>query len=117
VVLVVADPPGQQGDCANVVEPHRTNEFFVDGQGFGLKPGSFLVLRISENNVEIGIPFQVDSNGSVSAFWSTDFCDYGTVFSATATGMSADSLSTPTKPGVPITSNTATGTATYGCGS
>lgn len=38
-------------------------------------------------------------------------CVAGNVYSATATGTSADSLSTPAAPGIPVTSNTVTRTS------
>jgi hypothetical protein len=53
------------------------------------------------------LPVRADGtvNGSPSAHFEAP-CVAGNVYSANATGTSADSLSTPTMPGIQVTSNT-----------
>jgi hypothetical protein len=83
----------------------------VNTAGSGLKPGSAMVTTLDKNDVflqfsSINVPASgeaTDSAGFINAP-----CVDGNVYSATATGTSADSLNTPVQPGIPITSNTVT---------
>jgi hypothetical protein len=85
---------------------------FVSTSGFGLEPTTLVTTPILQNGQEIQFEsLIVDANGEVngSPFGFINApCVDGNVYSATATGTSADSLSTPAAPGIPITSNTVT---------
>ena len=101
------------------VEPSANQPFdgfSVSTSGFGLAPTRFATTSLLKNGTEI--KFQalvVPANGIVSGSPFGTFeapCVAGNVWSATATGISADSLSTPTMHGIPVTSNTVTRTST-----
>jgi hypothetical protein len=100
------------------VEPCATQPFdglCVSTSGFGLAPTTFVTTPLLKNGVAVTTEFlivQADGtvNGSPFAHFEAP-CVAGNVYSATATGTSADSLSTPTMPGIPITSNTVTRTS------
>jgi hypothetical protein len=82
----------------------------VSTSGFGLAPTTFVTTPLLKNGVAVTTEFlivQADGtvNGSPFAHFEVP-CVAGNVYSATASGTSADSLSTPTVPGIPITSNT-----------
>jgi len=100
------------------VEPCATQPFdglCVSTSGFGLAPTTFVTTPILKNGSAVTTEFQVvQADGTVSGSPFAHFeapCVAGNVYSATATGTSADSLSTPTVPGIPITSNTVTRTS------
>jgi hypothetical protein len=101
------------------VEPCPTQPFdgiCVSTSGSGLQPTTFVTTPLLKNGVPVLTDFLiVQPDGSVSAppiaFFEAP-CVAGNVYSATASGTSADSLSTPTVPGIPITSNTVTRTST-----
>jgi hypothetical protein len=86
----------------------------VNTAGSGLEPGSAMVTTLNQNDVflqfsSVNVPASgeaTDSTGFINAP-----CVDGNVYSATATGTSADSLNTPVQPGIPITSNTVTRTS------
>ena len=84
----------------------------VSTSGFGLEPTTIVTTPLLKNGVPVLTDFLiVQTDGTVSAPPISFFeapCVAGNVYSATATGTSADSLSTPTLPGIPITSNTVT---------
>jgi hypothetical protein len=114
---------GAQGgaiyDLARIhVEPCETQPFdglCVSTSGFGLAPTTFVTTPLLKNGVPVTTEFlivQADGtvNGSPFAHFEAP-CVAGNVYSATATGTSADSLSVPTAPGIPITSNTVTRTS------
>jgi hypothetical protein len=100
------------------VEPCATQPadgLCVSTSGFGLQPTSFLTTPLLKNGVEVLsefliVPANGEVNGSPFGFIGAP-CVAGNVYSATATGTSADSLSTPTAPGIPVTSNTVTRTS------
>lgn len=82
----------------------------VSTSGFGLAPTTFVTTPLLKNGVPVTTEFlivQADGtvNGSPFAHFEAP-CVAGNVYSATASGTSADALSTPTMPGIPITSNT-----------
>jgi hypothetical protein len=82
----------------------------VSTSGFGLAPTTFVTTPLLMNGTAVTTEFlvvQADGtvNGSPFAHINAP-CVNGNVYSATATGTSADSLSTPTMPGIPVTSNT-----------
>lgn len=84
----------------------------VSTSGFGLAPTTVVTTPLLMNGVAVttGI-VPVPASGIVGPFSLGHInapCVAGNVYSATATGTSADSLSTPTVPGIPITSNTVT---------
>jgi hypothetical protein len=87
----------------------------VSTSGFGLQPTTFVTTPLLKNGSAVKTEFfVVQADGSVSAPPSGSFfipCVAGNVYSATASGTSAGSLSTPTQPGIPITSNTVTRTS------
>jgi hypothetical protein len=101
------------------VEPCATQPFdglCVSTSGFGLAPTTFVTTPLLKNGVAVTTEFlivQADGTaGSGQPFAHFEApCVAGNVYSATATGTSADSLSTPTMPGIPITSNTVTRTS------
>ena len=84
----------------------------VSTSGFGLEPTTIVTTPLLKNGVPVLTDFLiVQADGTVAAPPISFFeapCVAGNVYSATATGTSADSLSTPTLPGIPITSNTVT---------
>lgn len=95
------------------VEPCQDQPFdgiCVETRGSGLKAGSSVATRLQKNGVDLKTSFlTVSGDGSVSGLPLGHFeipCVARNVYSASASGTSADSLSTPTTPGVPITSNT-----------
>ena len=101
------------------VEP-RANQPFdgisVSTSGFGLAPTTFATTSLLKNGTEVKfdaliVPVSGIVNGSPFGTFEAP-CVAGNVWSATATGISADSLSTPTVPGIPVTSNTVTRTST-----
>jgi hypothetical protein len=82
----------------------------VSTSGFGLAPTTFATTPLLTNGVPTTtelLVVQADGtvNGSPFAHFEAPCVD-GNVYSATASGTSADSLSTPTQPGVAINSNT-----------
>lgn len=100
------------------VEPCATQPFdglCVSTSGFGLAPTTFVTTPILKNGSAVTTEFLVvQADGTVDGSPFAHFeapCVAGNVYSATATGTSADSLSTPTVPGIPITSNTVTRTS------
>jgi hypothetical protein len=101
------------------VEPTANQPFdgiSVSTSGFGLAPTTFATTSLLKNGTEIKFDaLVVPASGIVSGSPFGTFaapCVAGNVYSATATGISADSLSTPTMPGIPVTSNTVTRTST-----
>jgi hypothetical protein len=82
----------------------------VSTSGFGLAPTTFVTTPLLKNGTAVTTEFLiVAADGTVSGSPFAHFeapCVAGNVYSATATGTSADSLSTPTVAGIPITSNT-----------
>ena len=100
------------------VEPCATQPFdglCVSTSGFGLAPTTFVTTPLLKNGAAVTTEFLiVQADGTVSGSPFAHFeapCVSGNVYSATATGTSADSLSIPTAPGIPITSNTVTRTS------
>ena len=99
------------------VEPCADQPFdgiCVNTTGSGLEPGSAMITNLYKNDVltkfqSINVPMSGKATDSVGTFEVP--CVAGNVWSATATGTSADSLSTPIQPGIPITSNTITRTS------
>jgi hypothetical protein len=82
--------------------------------GSGLEPGSAMITTLYKNDAflkfsSINVPMSGEATDSTAHFEVP--CIEGNVYSATATGTSADSLSTPIQPGIPITSNTVTRTS------
>jgi hypothetical protein len=92
--------------CAN--QPY--DGLCVNTNGWGLKPGSVVTAAISQNGSEIRWDFPiVQGDGTVGPSSLGHFeipCLAGNAYSASATGTSADSLTSPVAPGIPITSNT-----------
>jgi hypothetical protein len=80
----------------------------VNTMGSGLEPGSAMITTIYKNDSFVKFSSinagadgtATDSTGSFEA------CVEGNLWSANASGTSADSLSEPVMPGIPITSNT-----------
>jgi hypothetical protein len=128
-----AVPFSNEGDCASYgarggavyalasleVEPCANQPFdglCVSTSGFGLAPTTFATTPIMKNGVPVTTEFlvvQADgtaTSGQPFAHFEAP-CVGGNVYSATATGISADSLSTPAMPGIPINSNTVTRTS------
>ena len=101
------------------VEPFAQQPFdglAVSTSGFGLAPTTLVTTPLLKNDVPTTTEFLVvqpdGTAGSGSPFAHFEApCVPGNVWSATATGTSADSLSTPTQPGIPIASNTVTRTS------
>ena len=101
------------------VEPSANQPFdgiAVSTSGFGLAPTTFATTSLLKNGTEIKfdalvVPVSgiVNSGSPFGTFEAP--CVAGNVWSATATGTSADSLSTPTVPGIPVISNTVTRTS------
>ena len=87
----------------------------VSTTGYGLQPTTFVTTPLLKNGVAVTTAFDiVQPDGTVSGPPIGHFeipCVAGNVYSATASGTSADSLSTPTVAGIPITSNTVTRTS------
>ena len=87
----------------------------VSTSGFGLAPTTFATTPLLKNGVAVTTEFLVvQADGSVNGSPFAHFeapCVAGNVYSATASGTSADSRSTPTQPGIPITTNTVTRTS------
>jgi hypothetical protein len=86
----------------------------VNTTGSGLEPGSAMVTTLYKNNAflqfsSINVPASGQATDSAGFFEAP--CVAGNVYSATATGTSADSVSTPVQPGISITSNTVTRTS------
>jgi hypothetical protein len=84
----------------------------VSTSGFGLAPTTFVTTPLLKNGTPVTTEFLiVPASGTVNGSPFAHFealCVSGNVYSATASGTSADSLSTPTQPGIAITSNTVT---------
>jgi hypothetical protein len=82
----------------------------VTTTGFGLEPTTFVTTPLLKNGTAVTTAFDiVQPDGTVGGppFGHIGApCVNGNHYSATASGTSADSLSTPTAPGIPITSNT-----------
>jgi hypothetical protein len=100
------------------VEPCVSQPFdglCVSTSGFGLAPTTFVTTPLLKNGSPTTTEFLVvPANGIVSGSPFSHFeapCVAGNIYSATATGTSADSLNAPTMPGIPITSNTVTRTS------
>ena len=101
------------------VEPCVSQPFdglCVSTSGFGLAPTTFVTTPLLKNGSPVTTEFLVVQSdgtaGSGSPFGHFEApCVAGNVYSATATGTSADSLSAPTMPGIPVTSNTVTRTS------
>ena len=100
------------------VEPCDTQPFdglCVSTSGFGLAPTTFVTTPLLKNGAPVTTEFLVvPASGAVNGTPFAHFeapCVAGNVYSATASGTSADSLSTPTQPGIAITSNTVTHTS------
>jgi hypothetical protein len=99
------------------VEPCAAQPFdgiCVNTTGSGLESGSAMITTIEKNDAflqfsSINVPATGEVTDSAEFFEAP--CVAGNVYSATATGTSADSLGTPAQPGVPITSNTVTRTS------
>jgi hypothetical protein len=126
-----ATPFGSQGECVSygarggviyalatiTVELCASQPFdgiCVNTTGSGLEPGSAMVTTLSKNGAFLQFSsINVAANGQVtdSAGFIDAQCVVGNEYSATATGTSADWLSTPVQPGVAITSNTVTRTS------
>jgi hypothetical protein len=87
----------------------------VSTSGFGLAPTTFVTTPLLKNGTPVTTEFLiVPASGTVNGLPFAHFeapCFSGNVYSATASGTSADSLSTPTQPGIAITSNTVTRTS------
>jgi hypothetical protein len=82
----------------------------VSTSGFGLAPTTLVTTPLLMNGTAVTTEFlvvQADGtvNGSPFAHINAP-CVNGNLYSATASGTSADSLSTPTQPGITVTSNT-----------
>jgi hypothetical protein len=95
------------------VEPCANQPFdglCVSTSGFGLAPTTFVTTPLLKNGSPVTTEFLiVEADGTVSGSPFAHFeapCVEGNAYSATATGTSADSLSTPTVSGITITSNT-----------
>jgi len=87
----------------------------VSTSGFGLAPTTFVTTPLLKNGNTVTtelliVPASGAVNGSPFAHFEAP-CVSGNVYSATASGTSADSLSTPVQPGIAITSNTVTRTS------
>jgi hypothetical protein len=100
------------------VEPCASQPFdglCVSTSGFGLAPTTFVTTPLLKNGSAVTSEFLiVQADGTVSGLPFAHFeapCVAGNVYSATATGTSADSVSAPTVPGISITSNTVTRTS------
>jgi hypothetical protein len=101
------------------VEPCATQPadgLCVSTSGFGLAPTTLVSTPLLMNGTAVTTEFlvvQADGtvNGSPFAHINAPCVD-GNVYSATASGTSADSLNKPTQPGIPITSNTVERTST-----
>lgn len=84
--------------------------------GSGLAPTTFVTTPLLKNGNATTTQFLIvaadgtATSGQPFAHFEAP-CVAGNVYSATATGTSADSLSTPTHPGIAITSNTVTRTS------
>ena len=87
----------------------------VTTSGFGLAPTTFVTTPLLKNGTPVTTEFLiVPASGTVNGSPFAHFeapCVSGNVYSATASGTSADSLSTPTQPGIAITSYTVTRTS------
>jgi hypothetical protein len=80
----------------------------VNTTGSGLEPGSAMITTIYENDAFVKFSsINVGADGTATdSTGSFEACVDGNVWSANASGTSADSLSEPVMPGIPITSNT-----------
>lgn len=87
----------------------------IHTSGFGLAPTTFATTPLLKNGTAVTTEFLVvQADGTVDGLPFAHFeapCVVGNVYSATASGISAASLSTPTMPGIPIGSNTVTRTS------
>ena len=82
--------------------------------GSGLKPGSALVTTLYKNDVFLQFnSINVPASGQVtdSAQFFEAPCVAGNVYAGVSTGTSADSLTTPTQPGISIGPNEVTRTS------
>jgi hypothetical protein len=102
------------------VEPCANQPFdgiCVSTSASGLQPGSVVTTTLLKNGASILEDFPiVQGDGSINSSPISHFeipCVVGNEYSASATGASAASLTSPTMPGIPITSNTAKRTS--GC--
>lgn len=123
-----AAPFSNEGDCASYgarggaiyalarlhVEPCAQQPFdglCLSTSGLGLEPTTFVTTPLLKNGVPVTTEFLIvqpdgtASSGQPFAHFEAP-CVAGNIYSATATGISADSLSSPTTPGIPISSNT-----------
>jgi hypothetical protein len=93
--------------CAN--QPY--DGLCVDPSGSGLKPGSVVTETLSKNDAAVREDYPVvQGDGTIDTTPIAHFelpCVAGNAYSASATGTSADSLTFPKVPGIPISSNTA----------
>jgi hypothetical protein len=95
------------------VEPCATQPFdgiCVSTSGAGLQPSSVVITTLSKNGSPTleDLPI-VAGDGTVSSSPLSHFeipCAAGNEYAASATATSADSLTSPTAPGIPIVSNT-----------
>jgi len=101
------------GQATLHVEPCASQPFdgiCVSTSGSGLQPGSVAATTLFKNGSSILEDFPiVQGDGTVDTSPVSHFdipCVLGNEYSASATGASADSLSSPTTPGLPITSDT-----------
>jgi len=82
----------------------------VSASGSGLEPGSVVTTTLYKNGSAVREDFPIvqgDGTVSLSPFAHFEIpCIAGNEYSARATGTSAESLTSPTLPGIPITSNT-----------
>jgi hypothetical protein len=83
--------------------------------GFGLEPTTVVTTPLLMNGMAVTTSFiPVPASGVIGPSTLGHInapCAPGNLYSATASGTSADSLSTPTAPGIAITSNTVTRTS------
>jgi hypothetical protein len=81
----------------------------VNATGSGLAPGSAMVTTLNKNDAFLQFSsINVPQSGEVtdSAQFFEVPCVEGNVYTAASTGTSADSVTTPVQPGIPITSDT-----------
>lgn len=93
--------------CAN--QPY--DGLCVNPSGSGLQPGSVVTETLSKNGSAVREDYPVvQGDGTIDTTPIAHFelpCVAGNAYSASATGTSADSLTFPKVPGIPISSNTA----------
>jgi hypothetical protein len=95
------------------LEPCKNQPFdglCVDPIGSGLAPGSVVTATLDKNGSPVREDFPiVQGDGTIDPSPIAHFeipCVAGNEYSANATGTSADSLTYPNAPGIPISSNT-----------